>query len=82
MSREHTELEWMLLHESDMLIQNERDLRDVLNSAQVTLRELVRNPNPEAEVYDWGEFILEKIATVKRKTSFRKTMYRRRFPDA
>lgn len=82
MSNEYTELEWELLHQSDYLLQNEHDLKDVLNSAQVTLRELARNPKPDTEVYDWAEFVLGNIAKIKRKVSFRRTMFRRRYPNS
>jgi len=81
MSRSNTELEIELFHESTMLRQNEEDLKVVLNDSQALIKELIKD-NPTPDAIDWAEWHLRDISKIKRKVSFRKTIFHRRYPNA
>ena len=81
MSNEYTALEWELLHESDVHIQNEASLLKLVNEIQPFLKELLKF-TLQPELFDWGETVLGDITKTKRLVSFRKTIHKRRYPNS
>jgi len=80
MSKEFTDMEMSLMRESDVLRQNEEDLKNALNDAGVLLKEIMKF-DLQSELYDWGFTTLQQITKVKRKIKYRKTILERQYPS-
>lgn len=53
MSKEFTDLEMGLMHEGNVLRQNEEDLKNALNDAGALLKEIMKF-DIQPELADWG----------------------------